>query len=301
MLFLNQRSRVNIGMGDTAAVLRYASRYARFDDFTLVNGQPGTLAATLLETPQTGLMRTDVRGSQFAALAPAVHPSARPSSQNLSLSIQVSPHTVEYPDYPEAASSSIFYFQSLTNSSTDADYDVLAYPQFHDPIWVEWRQTLYSYDVTLIRPDTGEPVALPNFVYSASLDPMYPAPPDPIAPRLGPPTEPLINAVDAFQPHTDVGLQPTLSWSPPNLGTPTVYSVSISSLSPPSEGEVTSLFARLHGQTSFTVPPGILQLGNLYVATIEAFQAPWDAPDRAVFRFGAPYESIPCVTGIFTP
>src|SRR5258708_17239585 len=231
---------LEIGPGDSPADRRYASRYARLTDVTVSDGTTSTLMASLVETPMTGWLRADVRGSEFAALAPEVNPSARPTQDpfgNLGFSIFAVPHSVQYPDRPASSTSSLFYFQSVTPTSTNFDYGTFNYPQFHDSLWTEYRQLLYCFDVTLRAPGTKMPIELPCFASVYSAVPMSPPPTDPMSPVLGPPTAPLINGEDAFAPHAGVGLQPVISWSPPDLGTATSYFVSIYSLSPVEEGE----------------------------------------------------------------
>ncbi len=303
VVFLNQRSTLSIGEGDNAAELRYASRYVRLTDFTVSDGVPAILTASLIETRMTGRIRANVRGSEFAALAPEVHPSARPTQDvfgNLAFSVQAVPHSVQYPDMPSSSTSSIFYFQSLTPTTSDFDYGTFDYPQFHDPIWTEFRSATYSFDVTLLVPGTKEPVEIS---YAGGMYfgvPMTPAPTDPIAPILGPPTAPLINGADAFAPQSGVGVQPVLSWSPPDVGTATSYQVLIFSLIRPEEGERFP-GATVYSGTSFKVPPGFLRPGHLYWGVITATQADHDVLDRPLFRGGTPYYGTDCVIGIFTP
>ncbi len=302
VVFINQRSTLSIGEGDGAAELRYASRYARLTDFTVTDGNPATLMASLIETPKTGRMRADVRGSEFAALAPEVNPTARPTQApfgNLGFSVLAVPHSVEYPDRPASSTTSLFYFQSLTPTISDHDYGTLNYPQFHDSLWTEYRQLLYCFDVTLRIPGTKEPIELPCQTYVFSAVPMSPSPEDPIAPVLGPPTAPLINGEDAFAPHAGVGLQPVISWSPPNLGTATSYSVSVYSVHR-QEGERLPS-ATVYTGTSFMVPPGFLRTGQLYFAVISAFQADFDLLNRPTFRSGTPSHYAECMIGVFAP
>jgi hypothetical protein len=303
VLFFNQRSTLRIGQGDSAADLRYASRYARLTDFTVTDGTPSTLMASLVETSMTGRMRADVRGSEFAALAPEVNPSARPTQDpfgNLGFSVLAVPHSVQYPDRPASSTSSLFYFQSVTPTSTNFDYGTFNYPQFHDSLWEEYRQLLYYFDVTLRVPGTKEPIELPLAAYAFSAVPMSPSPMDPMAPVLGPPTAPLINGEDAFVPHAGVGLQPVISWSPPDLGTATSYYVSIYSLSAPEAGERFPL-ALVHGGTSFKVPPGFLRPEHVYYGVISAYQSDFDALNRPIYRSGTPEHQTDCIIGAFTP
>lgn len=303
VVFFNQRSTLSIGEGDSAAELRYASRYARLTDFTVTDGMPSTLMASLIETPMTGRIRADVRGAEFAALAPEVNPSARPTQEpfgNFGFSIQAVPHSVQFPNWPAASASSLFYFQSLTPTTSNFDYGTFNYPQFHDSLWTEFRQVLYCFDVTLRVPGTKQPIELPCAPFLFSAVPITPPPTDPMAPVLGPPTAPLINGEDAFAPHDGVGLQPVISWSPPDLGTPTSYFVSIYSLGPSEEGDRFPS-AAVYSGTFFKVPPGFLRPGHLYYAYISAYQGDFDALNRPIYRSGTPEHQAECIIGAFSP
>ena len=99
-----------------------------------------------------------------------------------------------------------------------------------------------------------------------------------------------------------VGVQPTISWSPPSIGNPTSYIVEIKALALPcASGQVAGVTAVIHGGTSFKVPAGILMPTIGYRATVSARQAPWDTPDTGPFRTGTPLHSAQCVTAQFVP
>jgi hypothetical protein len=111
-------------------------------------------------------------------------------------------------------------------------------------------------------------------------------------------TAPLINGRNAFQAQAGVGLQPTLSWSLPTLGTPTSYRVQIYPADPTS---LAFLYATVYSSQSFTIPPGFLATGSTYYATITAQQAPWDSRDASINRYGYPNSTADCVTNTFAP
>ncbi len=155
--------------------------------------------------------------------------------------------------------------------------------------------------MSLVAPGAPEPTEFPQAGFALSHVPRSPAPTAPVVPVLGPPTAPLLNGMDAYEPRSGVGLQPTFSWSPPRLGIATSYQVIISSLSPPAAGDTVRFSALVYSGNSFKVPPGLLKAGNLYFAQIYARQAPWDVLDHAPFRRGTPFHETNCVTGLFTP
>src|SRR5258707_9226700 len=144
------------------------------------------------------------------------------------------------------------------------------------------------------------PIELPCFASVYSAVPMSPPPTDPMSRVLGPPPAPLINGEDAFAPHAGVGLQPVISWSPPDLGTATSYYVSIYSLSPREAGERFPS-AAVHNGTSFKVPPGFLRPGHIYYGYISAYQSDFDVANRPIYRSGTPENQTDCIFGAFTP
>jgi hypothetical protein len=62
----------------------------------------------------------------------------------------------------------------------------------------------------------------------------------PIVPMLGSPTMPRIEGRDAFQGQGGVGFQPTISWSPPTLGSATSYQIVITRIGKPADERCSS-------------------------------------------------------------
>jgi hypothetical protein len=276
--YVYQRSSVPIGSGATAGVLHYASRFSRVSDLTMRDGVDAALNLVLADAPQSGSLHVEMRGTQFGALAADVSPGAT-LQPGVGLEVVAIPHSLDYPDQqPGGAWSSLLYAQ--LPSAVDVDYGVVNYGRFLDAGWKEalWTFVITSADTEGDSYDAFEPFNSPE--------------PGPIVPRLSPPKKPLINGNDAFASQSGVGLQPRFSWSAPSLGNATSYTVRI--------GGSPAVFARVYG-TSFQVPPGFLQPGIPYVATITAVSAPWDALDSAPFRTGMPIYSAHCVTASFQP
>jgi len=286
--FVFQRSTSSIANG--AASIRRPVRFARLTNFTVADGATSTATASLTAVPQTASLGVDLRGTQFAAMAAEVNPSARLSSQ-IGVAVFAIPHSVTYPDMPTTEGVAIFSL--LQTSAADTDFGTLTYGRFLDSFWQETRSTQYFFDVT----PNGLDAAIGSTVPVSALTP------GPIVPILSPPKSPRVSGNDGFAAQTGVGLQPTISWSPPALGKPTSYQIRVFPDSPPCalDGQMAGVEAVVHGATSFKVPPGVLKSGIAYRATITAQQAPWDAMDAALFRSGEPFHFAECVTATFTP
>ncbi|HEY4869208.1 MAG TPA: hypothetical protein VII79_04295 [Candidatus Dormibacteraeota bacterium] len=298
VVFVYQRAATPVGSGATAATASAATRYARLTNLTLSSSSPGAAVTLTDSAPQTGAIHADFRYAQFAALAAAsVHPSAVPGATGAAASVQAVPHSIRYPDMPFGfEQTSPFVVESYPARAADIDYGTLHYGEFLDAHWKTYRYSAYTFDVDV---PGGSEMALPAQI--TSMVAMTPDP-GPIAPALGPPTQPRIEGRDAFAPQTGVGLQPTVTWSPPALGQATSYQVTISRRTQPViAGETRTLSAVVYSGRAFKVPRGFLQQGSYYTASIAARSGPWDVFDRGPFRKGTPFHTAECYTSYFTP
>ena len=294
VVWFYQARHQSIGSGPAAAVYRPATKAARLSNLTLRDGLPATIDVPLAPVPQTGSMTADVRYARFAALAADVNPSAR--SNQFSFNVFAMPHGAGYPDMPfdsMVVRPLLLAYDFTTGSASlpDTNYGTVAYGQFSDqPLWQEFRQTLYFYEVTISPPGAA------SFTWTAFVTAHEAMSSAPIAPALGPVKAPQVNGRSLFQPQSGVGLQPTISWSPPAVGAATSVLVGITPLN-----GGTTLQATVRSGTSFTVPPGLLVAGQTYVVTLTAQQAPWDGADAPPLRSGVPSYTADCITSTFTP
>jgi hypothetical protein len=297
VVFVHQLAATPIGSGATAGTASAATRYARLTTLTLSSSSSGATITLTDSAPQTGAIHADFRNAQFAALAASVHPSAVPAASGAGASVQAVPHSIQYPDMPFGfEQTTLFVVESYPARTADIDYGTLHYGEFLDAYWNRYRYSAYAFDADV--PGGGE-IALPAQI--TSMVPMTPDP-GPIAPAVGPPTQPRIEGRDAFATQTGVGLQPTITWSPPALGQATSYQVTISRRTQPViAGETRTLSAVIYSGRAFQVPGGFLQRGSYYSASITARSGPWDVFDRGPFRKGTPFHTAECYTGYFTP
>ena len=281
--FIYQRATRALGGG----VAHRAARYQRLDTLTLTDGTAASLSVALADAPQTGSLHVDVRGTQWAALAKQVNPAAGFTDvASGGVSILAVPHSLDFPNLPYAsAATSVLWVQ--VPDGLDVNYGDVSYGQFLGPEWKELRYPAYFFE----SPDR----TLGGEIFTMDAMPET----SPIVPRLSPPRAPLVNGRDAFVAQTGVGTQPTLSWSPPSLGTATSYLVSI--WRQPAAAGFKSLQMTVHGATSVAVPPGFLEAGAQYSGTIVANSAPWDVPDVPAFRTGLPLAYAECALGTFSP
>ena len=113
-------------------------------------------------------------------------------------------------------------------------------------------------------------------VASTHIDTVASANQNGLHPKQGGVVSPQINGANLFSPQSQVGINPTISWSAPSTGAPTFYVVSVSSLTPDSSTATLldpSPVANLQvagNVTSLVVPPGVLVAGKTYFVKISA-------------------------------
>jgi hypothetical protein len=287
--FIFQKSSSVAGSGATSGSVRAASRFARIADLTLADGASATRTLTLTDAPQTGSLNGRILGSQWAPLIQQSNPTAQVTAGGQRYTVFGTPGPTSFPDMGGFGAE---LATVLSPVLTDVDYGTIAYGQFLGSPWHELRDfVLYAnYQVP-----GGSTFALPMYE-SVEATPTTGA----LAPVLGPPLSPKIQGLDAFQPQSGVGLTPVISWSPPSLGAPTSYQVSVS---PTVSGPFyTSLTFTVYGQTSLRIPPGFLASGVSYQLSVSSFQAPWDTLGRPPMRTGAPWASAQTLSSAtFTP
>jgi len=280
VFFYQQQLATSVANG---TILR-AVRYGRLDSLEVVDGHAATVSVPLVEAPQTGNVDIVLKTTDFAVLSTDVNPTA--VINGVSFSISAVPHAAQYPEQPVASRRNLFSFSKRTTSDVSL---VSTYGQFLGQPWQETRLSGWLF--------SGE--------YSDEISTYVwiddPAQIHVVTPVLGPPTQPRINGEDAFPSRLDVGLEPMLSWSPPRLGLPSSYQVTVQMLSySVHSGDTVSLSAVVDG-TSFKIPPGFLHRERSYIALITSRQAPWDGPTRLPLRTGVPLYTADCVTGSFEP
>jgi hypothetical protein len=193
-----------------------------------------------------------------------------------------------------------FDFTNANSAPPDTNYGLLPYGQFTDqPLWQEFRQVIYFWDVPVTAPGAAPTM----FTASVTEHDEMSAAPATVAPILGPVTAPRIEGRDLLVPQSGVGLQPTISWSPPSLGTTTSVVVDVEEIY--DSGGVTGsravLTATVRSSNSFRFPQNLLASGKTYIAILTAWYQPGEGLDAPLFGFGAPYYSTDRVTSTFTP
>jgi hypothetical protein len=287
--FVAQFSAAALGSGASLGSKSVATRFARVAD----SAATATRSLTLTDAPQTGSLNAKIAGSQWASLVKDVNPAATVDPGGQILRVTAIPGPVDYPHLVQSLPISIAGV--VSPALVDVDYGPTAYGQFLGSPWQETRHYYLNVNVSVPQPGTSETYDTTASFESIELMPAAGA----IAPLLGPPRSPKIQGLDAFHAQTGVGLTPVISWSPPGLGAPTSYFVTVGVVSGSPLYYAVSF--TVYGATSVQIPPGFLEKGAMYNVDITAFQAPWDKLDAAPLRTGVPYAWAGTVTAVFAP
>jgi len=121
--------------------------------------------------------------------------------------------------------------------------------------------------------------------------------------RISPARNLTLNGVSAFEDQLDVGLNPALAWDSPEIGAPTHYRLSFFELLVDAQNHTQRRFGpRIYTQsTSVIIPPGVLEFGKAYYATLDAVDSPGAEATRAPLIYSIPEMTAQTATGIFRP
>jgi len=124
----------------------------------------------------------------------------------------------------------------------------------------------------------------------------------PVAPLVSPVQQPVVNQGSFRNNRTGVGLQPTVGWTAPALGPPTVYIVQVRlvQLNAANQPQMTRIALLSTASTSVTVPPGILQSGQLYQFDIVALSSHGDDATRPFYQH-LPFCAASTLSGVMAP
>ncbi len=271
--------------------------------FTVIDGQATTLSAALAPVAQPRQLTLRWKGSEFAALAAQAGPGARPAAAP-ALAVRALPESL-------AQHSSLFnrLYTALPtlvelgpiSGSEDIDQTVAYGDPFASPAaaWTEFVTVVYPIPVA-VRTPQGSASLSAMIVAAVPVSALGDA--GAIAPALSPVREARIAGAPLDAPRTGVGISPTVTWLPPEIGTSTSYRVAVYALDASPLGVNATRIATLHTRaTSLQIPDSVLSPGGSYVLAITAVAA--DGADLVARPFSAPlpYASADYVSAVITP
>ncbi len=239
--------------------------------FSYDGGTPAELRGALQPVPMTDLS-LDWRLSAFAAYAPVAHPGA--TSSTSTFTVLPAAHGLEY--------GWVGYSGELLTLSTrrGTTEDIVSRMSYGNPFPSNWG-VLATATHTFRYPTTlpgGAQTTLTATMSNADRMPTLVA--GPIVPRLSPPRGLTLNGQDAYVPRRLEGSSHVVAWTAPELGTPSIYNLTLYRYDPPATGTnfaTPILAARFYvagSIRSVQLPPEVLQAGKDYSLRLTAYSAP---------------------------
>ncbi len=265
------------------------TRFASFTGVQQVDGTPTDVSGAFTDVTPTETVGIDFPASQFAALATAVNPGA--TGDGAAFDLATLPGAAVAGDFGIGTDLLLIYPGEADATLGLVDYGV--------PFPTAWGTTVYAgetFTVSYTAPGASGPATQYGSV-TVTMPPEKVTAAGPLVPQVSPVQKALVDGQSAFGTLEGISLTPTLSWSPPAIGTPNAYSVTVSEVLGTAVQYVAELVTTT---TSVPLPPNVLQSGHAYVFTITAEITPFD-PSTQPFHAGTTYASADLLTGLALP
>jgi hypothetical protein len=255
--------------------------------FSMANAQSTTLSGSLSNVTQATL-GVDFKISQFEAALAAGNPSATLAFSHINLLAQ---HESSRSWLGLAPNLVIFYASSSN--------DLVASFSYGNPFPSAYGLMLQGLSVFSRSYTVGG--ATGNVDAALSLL-TAPTASTTLAPSLGTVQNPKIADADALVARSGVGLRPKVSWSPPTLGTPTIYLLTVLRVFDSGGTLGRTMVGRvLTTKTEVVLPPGILAAGNSYVFRFSALARGAIDGARQPLLSALPESQADVLSGLVTP
>jgi hypothetical protein len=257
--------------------------------FTMADHQTTNVSGTVAEPPLDHFTLT-LRQSAFAALLPQVSTAAVASGSTVTIGML--PYGANDGAYTAGPSLAVLRAQ-------DPSIDVTVSFDTGDPFPTTWSRMVtarYATQVNVEYPDGGSRPVGADILVADTLSALLSSP---ITPRVSPVKNVTVNGgpgdVRAQIPRT-----PVLTWSKPDIGTPTSYGVQLVHLSRVGPTIVVAQddFFEVT-QTRIEIPFGELSPGEEYVFAISAYDNPGADVTKAPFKGALPFGAATTLTALF--
>jgi len=180
---------------------------------------------------------------------------------------------------------------------------------YGDPFPTSWArfgvgQTYFivPYDVPRSGPGAVGVASTYEVVFITVNDLLPSFPSAALKPRVSPVTGATIDGAPFFDDQRLANASPVIRWKPPDVGTPTFYTVQVIRFSAGPTGAVSRTLAGRFATTGtqLTVPPGFFTSGFHYAVQINATVQGGHDVARAPYEQQWPYDSAPALSGLLT-
>jgi len=292
--YLLQLATQEVGGFPFNAVARYLPL-----SLTQLDGADTSIAGWMLPVAQTQTFRANVMGSDIAAQALA----ANPGTSLVSTAIALDPYpgninrgwTVSTPDLVGYDLNADAPFLTLNADLGDVMYGN-PFPARY-PLFVLYQ---YQGQTSYLAPGATQSGVVTT--YAAGYTTAMPTMTSPIAPMVGTVTNPKISGGDFFTNRSGIGFSPSLSWTAPNVGTATLYTVRVWDLIVDAGVTVPTLVANMQTSAmSIKIPANIMLAGQTYVFQITADYRPNVNVTLRPFQLGPTHATADVLSGMMQP
>lgn len=275
---------VDAGVGVATSV-----RSMEVSTLSMADGQPRTVTGNLTTPPQTSLTY-DYRSADYVVASGQLNPGGGTPYFLAAVQMTAQARQTTVDAFAEVLS---WYAYAPSLPPTTITYG--------NPYPAGWSSVVFAgYRVPLTRalPGASAQSYASSFLSVRSLQAFTSAP---VQPVLGPPLNARINNADLLVDQSGVGLTPTITWAAPTLGVPQRYRLQIERLAISNGATRTAATQVIETSgTNFTLLPGMLVSGQVYVIQLVAFST-GGVVDPALFSFALPYHGATLISGLIRP
>lgn len=252
--------------------------------FTQTDGELTSVSGTFTDVPQKDLP-IDITASAFNAFASAVHSTATVVGKNVRLIAEPGGERATVSITPN-----LLLCEALPSATLPQSF---SYGNPFPPAWAEVVSADVAFAMTHVLPSGISKSTAVTIGQSAPASSFV----TPAVPLIGPPLDIKVNDMPAQDTLTGIGFTPTVTFSPPSLGTPAVYIIAIRRLDP---GGATTRTIAVFSTTDTTlrIPDGLLDFGYYYYFRVSV-RASFDTTKP--FKSGTTNAYASALTGVLTP
>lgn len=284
---------------DAGSYYSVLTRAGTASGFTVTDGQPSTLAATLAPIAQDRGLALHWKGSEFAALAAQAGPGARPAPFP-ALSIRTLPEPLAQNN--NFADTLYMYLPSVVElgpirGSEDFVQDIRYGNPFasNNARWTELVTMVYAMPVMI--PGVGGTHAM--VVQASPVDSLVGGV---FAPAISPVRNVKLDGQSLDTPRAGVGTSPTITWEAPAIGTSTNYAIAVKAIERSGDSISITTVATFHTTSmSLKLPEFVGKSASSYILAITAISANDRDLGAKPFIGSLPYASADYVTARITP
>lgn len=258
--------------------------------FTQTDGGNTVLTGSFTDVSLTKSVSFDARISQFVPLVTQVNPNA--TTQFRFVGVLGQPGGLDHGAFSASADFLLVYPGTADFVASNMSYGT--------PLAGAWGEYASISFYNLVPYQVGSAASRnfrANIFQSDTVTAMSAAP---IVPKISPVRNAKVGALDLSAAQSGVGTSPLLSWEPPTIGTPDVYSVTVYRAYDNAGATAFELKATFRtSATSVRLPSGILATGEQYFVRISAIDS--TIPVAAPYRTSIPIASAPFASALFTP